>query len=106
MQILETFGETLRNLREKDGMPLRKLAALLDIDQSTLSKIERNQRNATPILIDKLAKIFSVDREQLHMTYISDRVAYELLEEKSSNDILKLVASKIEYIKSRRKLNK
>ncbi len=32
----QTFGETVRKLREENEMPLRKLAALLDIDQSTL----------------------------------------------------------------------
>ncbi len=40
----QTFGETVRKLREENEMPLRKLAALLDVDQSTLSKIERNER--------------------------------------------------------------
>jgi transcriptional regulator with XRE-family HTH domain len=40
----ETFGEIIRKLREDHNMPLRKLAAALDIDQSTLSKIETNQR--------------------------------------------------------------
>ena len=42
----QTFGEYIRELRENNKMPLRKLAALLDIDQSTLSKIERNERKA------------------------------------------------------------
>lgn len=43
-------------------MPLRKLAALLDLDQSTLSKIERNERRATE-LINKLSDIFKIDKK-------------------------------------------
>lgn len=106
MLILQTFGETLRKLREDNGMPLRKLAALLDIDQSTLSKIERNERNANADLIDKLSIIFNTDKKELHINFISDKVAYELLDEESSIDILKVAEEKIEYLKSKRKSGK
>lgn len=102
----QTFGETLRKLREDDGMPLRKLAALLDIDQSTLSKIERNERNANADLIEKLSKIFNTDKKELHINFISEKVAYELLDEESSIDILKVAEEKIEYLKSKRKTRK
>lgn len=44
MQNLDTIGTQIRQLREKAEMPLRKLASLLDHDQSTLSKIERDER--------------------------------------------------------------
>jgi transcriptional regulator with XRE-family HTH domain len=99
----QTFGETLRKLREEDGMPLRKLAALLDIDQSTLSKIERNERKANPEMIDKLSKIFNADKKELHISFVSDKVVYELLDEESSFDILKVAEEKISYIKQSKK---
>lgn len=99
----QTFGETLRKLREDDGMPLRKLAALLDIDQSTLSKIERNERKANPEMIDKLSKIFKADKKELHISFVSDKVVYELLDEESSIDILKVAEEKISYIKQSKK---
>ncbi len=94
----QTFGETLRKLREDDGMPLRKLAALLDIDQSTLSKIERNERKANPEMIDKLSKIFKADKKELNISFVSDKVVYELLDEEGSIDILKVAEEKISYI--------
>lgn len=98
MQVQQTFGETLRELRESSGMPLRKLAALLNIDQSTLSKIERNERKANPNLIDKLSKIFKTDKKELHISFVSDIVVYELLDEEDSIDILKVAEEKISYI--------
>jgi len=39
----ETFGEYIRRLREEMNLPLRKVAAQLDVDTSTLSKIERGK---------------------------------------------------------------
>ena len=41
----ETFGEYIHKLRVDNGLTLTKLAAALDIDQSTLSKIENGKRN-------------------------------------------------------------
>lgn len=96
---IESFGETLRKLREENQMPLRKLAALLDIDQSTLSKIERGERKANSDLIEKLSDIFKVDKKKLHISFISDIVAYELRDEESSKDILKVAEQKIEYLR-------
>jgi len=103
MRIQQTFGETLRKLRTGDGMPLRELAALLDIDQSTLSKIERSERKANAGLIEKLSKIFKADKKELHISFISDKVAFELLDDESSIDILKVAEEKIEYLKSKRR---
>ena len=37
----ETIGEKLRHIREEKELPLRKVAALLDIDVAILSKMER-----------------------------------------------------------------
>ena len=42
---MQNIGELIRTLREKEGYPLRKVAAFLDIDQAVLSKIERGQKN-------------------------------------------------------------
>jgi DNA adenine methylase len=94
-----TFGEKLRKIREDNGMPLRKLAALLDIDQSTLSKIERNERKGNPMLIDKISKIFKTDKNEFQISYVSDKIAFELLKEEYSLDILKVAEEKIAYVK-------
>jgi transcriptional regulator with XRE-family HTH domain len=47
MNKLDNIGSQIRIFREESEMPLRKLAAMIDIDQSTLSKIERNERSVT-----------------------------------------------------------
>lgn len=99
MQKIQTFGETLRKLREDNGMPLRKLAALLDIDQSTLSKIERNERSANSDLIEKIANIFKVNKRDLQVNFLSDKVAYELLEEEFGVEALQVAEEKIKYLR-------
>lgn len=104
--IHKTFGETLRKLREDRDMPLRELASILEIDQSTLSKIERNERKAGKELIEKISDVFNIKEKELRINFMSDIVAYELMNEEHSIDILKVAEEKLEYLKAKRKKRK
>ncbi len=97
MKDLNTIGTKIRNLRENAEMPLRKLAALLDIDQSTLSKMERDERKPNVKIIEQIANIFEINKESLLITFYSDIVAYEIREEKLFSEILQVAEAKIEY---------
>ncbi|MBI4647597.1 MAG: helix-turn-helix transcriptional regulator [Bacteroidia bacterium] len=96
---MQTFGEAIRKLREEKELPLRKIAALLDIDQSLLSKIERNEKKARKEQVIQLAKIFKVNEKELLVQYYSDKVAYDLAEEKTAKEILYVAEQKIDYIR-------
>ena len=97
-----TIGAQIRKLRENDGLPLRKVAAELDIDQSILSKIERGERKASKDQIIMIAKIFSVDEKELLINYLSDKVLYELIDEDLAADALKVAEKKIKYLTENR----
>lgn len=103
MQNLDSIGTQIRTLREQAEMPLRKLAALLDIDQSTLSKIERDERRANTQMIEHIAKIFKTDKEKLLIAFYSDVVAFEIQEESSFSEILQVAEAKIEYQRTTKK---
>lgn len=92
-----TIGSYIRTLREEAEMPLRKLASLLDIDQSTLSKIERDERKANLRLIEQIAEIFKVDKKDLLISFYSDIVSYEIEDVSNYSEILKVAEAKIEY---------
>src|SRR5690606_37441450 len=68
----ETFGEYIHKLRVDNGLTLIKLAAALDIDQSTLSKIENGKRNVPSKIIPKLSSYFNHDLNRLEHVYISE----------------------------------
>lgn len=93
-----SIGEQIRKLREDNGLPLRKVAAELDIDQSILSKIERGERKASKEQIIHIARIFNVNEKKLLINYLSDKVLYELLGEDLAVDALKVAEKKIKYV--------
>ncbi len=94
------IGQQLRQLRETRGLPLRKVAAALDIDQSVLSKIERGERRATKAQIPHIARIFEVDEKELLLSYLSDQVLYQLADEDLALEALKVAEEKMLYRKN------
>ena len=98
----KSFGEHIRALREKQGLPLRKVAAVLDIDPSTLSKIERGERYANKGMLPLLAQLFNESEKDLGLILMSDKVAYDLIQEENTDRILKVAEEKIKYLKSKK----
>ena len=93
----ENIGEYIRQLREKENMPLRKLAALLDIDQSTLSKLERGERPVNRQMLPIIAKTFKIDEKVLVILFMSKQITYQLADEKYAKDILIAAEKQIKY---------
>jgi transcriptional regulator with XRE-family HTH domain len=102
---METFGEYIRKIREQRNMPLRKLAALLDIDQSTLSKIERNERHFSKELVPKLSLAFDLNCNELKVKFLSDRITYELKDEELGIEALRVAEKQIEYFQKKQHSN-
>jgi transcriptional regulator with XRE-family HTH domain len=99
----ETFGSYIRKLREENNLTLRKLAAHLDIDQSTLSKIETNQRQPTKEMIPIIAKVFRLNAKELKIKFLTEKILYEIQGEEYGLDALKLAEGAITYSKLKKK---
>lgn len=74
----ETFGELIRRARMEKGLALREVAAKADIDQSTLSKVERNEVIAPQRLVKPLSGILDLEYRPLQVKYLSEKLFYEL----------------------------
>lgn len=75
---MKTFGKYLRQIREEKSLPLRKVAAALDIDTSILSKIERNERRANIEMIPIIAQTLDKTEKEVQIEYIKSLVLTEL----------------------------
>lgn len=95
MDIINLFGEYIRNRREQLGRPLRKVAAELDIDTSILSKIERNKRVATKEMLPVFSKALDIPIKEIQIEFIQSTVLSELGDLKFLTDGLKNVLKKL-----------
>ena len=99
----DNIGDKLRKLREENELPLRKVAAMIDIDVAILSKMERGERRLTKEIVQKLAKIYKHDTEELLILYLSEKVVYEIGEEDLALKALQVAEEKIKYLSKNKK---
>jgi len=95
---MDSLGDTIRKLREDKELPLRTVAAFLDIDQAILSKIERGQRKPTREQVVKLAAYFKVKENDLLVAWLSDKLVYEVEDEDMALKALQVAEERVKYI--------
>lgn len=99
---MESLGATIRKLRKEKGLPLRIVAAYLDIDQAILSKIETGQRSASREQVIKLAEYFKLRESTLLVSWLSDKLVYEVTDEVVGLKALQVAERKVRYNKIRK----
>jgi len=80
---MENLGSTIKNLREQNDLPLRKVAAFMDIDQAILSKFEHGTRMPKREQVIQLAKYYKIDDRGLLIKWL----AAKLLDEVGSDEL-------------------
>jgi transcriptional regulator with XRE-family HTH domain len=83
------FGEFIRKIREEKNLPLRKVAAFLDIDTSTLSKVEREERPISIEYLKPLCEILNLDLKEIQIKFIKDRITKDFSQLEYLSDGLK-----------------
>lgn len=92
---MNSFGNIIRNAREEKGLFLRQVAAELDIDQAIISKFERNERKPTKEQVLKFAKFYKLNKDELLVAWLSDKVIDNLQGENLADKVLKAAEDKI-----------
>ena len=96
-----TFGEYIKQRRNELGYPLRKVASHLDIDTSTLGKIEREERQLSSHLVSTLADILETESKELYNHYYSSKIIEELKFYENFKDVLSIANEQLEEYISR-----
>jgi len=91
----KTFGQTIRNYRESKGLLLRQLAAALEVDTAFISKMERDEKQATRTHVERLATVLKVANEELLTIWLSDKLLITLEQEPSAYNALKLTEKRL-----------
>jgi transcriptional regulator with XRE-family HTH domain len=76
------FIERIKQLREENQLPQRKLAAVLEIDTATYCKIEKGERKAKREHVLIIAQILKTDAEELLSLWLADQVTAVVAGEK------------------------
>jgi len=88
------IGENIKALREQSGFTQSNLAKYLNVDQSLISKIEKNERSMTSDMLDKLSELFGVTNEILIKGAIpKNRISIALRSSEINEDDLETIST-------------
>ena len=89
------FTERIKQIREKQQIPQRQLAAALEIDTATYCKIEKGEHRAKCEQVVIIADMLQTDKEELLALWLADQVTVPISDEKAvAEKALKIVKKK------------
>mgnify|MGYP000010415214 CR=1 FL=1 len=71
------FGNYFHELRKANNLTLKVVADQLQIDISTLSKIENGDRQINFELLKGISKVFELDYKELQMNFLKQKIHNE-----------------------------
>ena len=96
------FGNKIRELREANGLLLRQLAAILEVDTATISKIERGERNMKREQVIQLSKLFKIESNELLTLWLGEKIYKVVEEDELALSALKVAEQELKYLKSKK----
>ncbi|PRY89160.1 putative nucleotidyltransferase [Mongoliibacter ruber] len=95
---MNKLGEKLRSIRKLKKLPLRTVAAALDIDQAIISKVERGIRKLSKNQVIKLSELYQVPLSELLVLWMADKVIYDLGDDDElAKEALKVAEEEVAY---------
>jgi HTH-type transcriptional regulator, competence development regulator len=94
---MKTLGEALRCAWEEKNLILRKIAFEVDIDQTLISKFEKNERKPKMEQLGGLGRFYVLYQSERIINWPSEKIADKLKHTESTLDILKVGEEKINY---------
>ena len=92
---MNSFDEYLRGRREELALPLRKVAAKLDVDISILSKIERSDWNASKDMLPIFSTDIEINLKDLEVKFIGEQIKSQFGDMKNLKEALKTAIQNI-----------
>ena len=90
------FGTHIKSLRIQQKLTLREVAAAIELDQSILSKVERNKMQAPERVIPALAVCLKASYKELQIHYLSERLYQELHSIDYNLEAVEILQTKLE----------
>jgi len=92
-----TLGQKIKELRESSGMFQRQLAAILEIGDEYLSKVENDQKAIKREHLKTISETFNFSFEELEALWIATKIYDIVKNEKEGLNALKAAEEQIKY---------
>lgn len=89
------FGLFIKGIRESKNIPQRIVAHAINVDTSTLSKMELGERQISISMIKNLADVLETNYKDLQIKYISEKIKTDFEGQPFLTEALKSIISNI-----------
>ncbi len=69
-----SLGAIFRHKREEKGLLIRQVAAVTEMDQALVSRIENGDRLPTKEQLNKLAVLYALNLKDIYSTWLAERM--------------------------------
>lgn len=95
---MTVLGDQIRKLRKERKLSLKGVSDAMIIDQAILSKIELGQRKANRDQVLKFAEYFGIEKDELLVNWLADKLIYDVQDEDVALKALKLAEQSVSYL--------
>ena len=92
-----TLGQKIRELRESNGMYQRQLAAILQVGDGFLSKVESDQKALKREHLKTISETFNYSFSELEALWIGSKIYDIVKDEKEGMNALKVAEEQMKY---------
>ncbi len=90
------FGNFIKQQRVKLGLTLQNVANNLNIDTSTLSKIEKEDRTFPRYLLEDLASILDIKKKEVYNQYFTSKIVTNIKDYPNYKEVLNMVSNHLD----------
>lgn len=87
------IGERLKELRIKSNYTQLNIAEFLGVDQSLISKVEKNERVLTSNMLEKLASLYGLQLQDLLNSTNAQPLSYAFRSSDMTNEDIKIIST-------------
>ena len=92
---MQTVGETFKKIREQRNLLLEQVTLKTRINKTLLSRIENSKRLPTRDQVHQLCKYYQVDKNEMIIQWLSDKVLFEMKDEDFALQAMQIAEEKI-----------
>lgn len=92
-----TLGAIFRRKREEKGLLIRQVAAVTEMDQALVSRIENGDRLPTKEQLNKLAGLYGLDLKVTYSAWLAERMLRDYGHEQYISEALNEASERIVY---------
>ena len=99
----QTLGAFFRLKREENGLLVRQVAAVTEMDQAIISRIENGERLPTKEQLTKLAGLYGLDMNIIYSDWLTERMLRDYGNEPFASDAFREANVRVQNYNLRRK---